>query len=387
MDLVLLLREQELTNCPAQLILPRIALRSPGDVSNLHGGQSSKGVSLDYLFSLPPLVAALNKHCPQLEVHDSLDALYDRPSLLKPLDVAIQDVSDVFVSEGLTPTTILADTTALQGQFIEFINSHLPADKRHYPVRVNLANSVFNWPARSDTNDDFGKLLRVRDDVRALAASALYNLAKGQSLPLGKGAAQARGGYVGVHLRTEKDARDDFSYFPGYEDQSSYFLSYLASLGPDSNGGNRIVYLATGLTGADEDVKRFRASAADRNATVLLKRDLLGADEVAALNRLTWDQRALVDYEILLRADTMLGIVESSFAWDVALRRESLGGQRASASSSSSSAFVAMPAGDPPGSFGEAEGEAEPLMMWKDGYSRLFGKADRAISMYLGTWP
>lgn len=387
MDRVLLLREQELTNCPAQLILPRIALRSPGDVSNLHGGQSSKGVSLEYLFSLPPLVAALNKHCPQLEVHDSLDALYDRPSLLKPLDVAIQDVSDVFVSEGLTPTTILADTTALQGQFIEFINSHLPADKRHYPVRVNLANSVFNWPARSDTSDDFGKLLRVRDDVRALAASALYNLAKGQSLPLGKGAAQARGGYVGVHLRTEKDARDDFSYFPGYEDQSSYFLSYLASLGPDSNGGNRIVYLATGLTGADEDVKRFRASAADRNATVLLKRDLLGADEVAALNRLTWDQRALVDYEILLRADTMLGIVESSFAWDVALRRESLGGQRASASSSSSSAFVAMPAGVPPGSLGEAEGEAEPLMMWKDGYSRLFGKADRAISMYLGTWP
>ncbi|KAF3768988.1 hypothetical protein M406DRAFT_239083, partial [Cryphonectria parasitica EP155] len=322
----------------AQLILPRIALRSVSDISNLHGAQQNKGAGLDYMFSVPQIRSALQAHCPQLKVHDSLDALYDRPSLLKPLDLGLSQLTREFISYEDIPTTILAQPQNLSSFFQDYLDSNLPPEKRHYPVRVHLANTLFAWPAHeagtSSLRSDFGKLLRTRDDVKALAASALYNLAKVYSLPLpsprsDRSAAQTAESLVGMHLRTEKDARDSWSFFPGYDDQTAYFFAHLESLptlppppgAPPGKKGRKLAYLATGLTATDSDVVRFRARAAELDTTVLLKRDLLDETEVAALNRLTWDQRALVDYEILLRAGTVLGIVESSFAWDVALRR------------------------------------------------------------------
>ncbi|PSS03681.1 hypothetical protein BD289DRAFT_449440 [Coniella lustricola] len=525
----------------AQLILPRIALRSISDISKLRGAQQSKGNPLDYMFSIPKLVSALETHCPQLKIHESLDVLYDRPSLLKPVDVNIHQYALLFHSYDGIPTTVVAETHKISEFVTKSMDSQLPLGKRHYPVRVHLQNTLFTWPLREVGNDrlraEFGKLLRIRDDIRALAASALYNLAKRHSLaiphPTEKGVMQSlidttvtddidtnfkydinRGrsehksggsstspltvnnkvaeidddeskydvkGFIGVHLRTEKDARDSNGVFPGYNDQVAYYFAYLTALAhsasssstspapelvplhptnpnvnnnhnPNSNPNhnpdpkidtninanvnspghihntrnnkninnnnnnnhnqngishninhrpqmNNIVYLATGLTASDSDVQHFRNRAALINATVLLKRDLLDASEINVLNRLTWDQRALVDYEMLLRAETVLGIVESSFAWNVALRRaqvyggggdggnndwtEQDGTENGDTSNDDRAAFTAKPGitTDP------VTGLADPLIMWRDRWSWLFGKVDRAVSMYLATWP
>lgn len=249
------------------------------------------------------------------------------------------------------------------------------------------------WPTLNETFEgvrEFGKLLRVREDVRALAASAVWNLVARYGGDMGRG-------FVGVHLRTEKDARD--AGFPGFDDQAAYFFDYLrnhtsfsaSSLAPKAEGDSssstdraeKVIFLATGLTEKDDDVKRFRQRAATDlpDASILLKRDLLDAAEIKVLNGLSWDQRALVDYEILLRAGIMLGIVESRFAWAVALRRAEAYGEEEGAAA----AFRARPGGEE--AFAAGTYEKAELAMWVDRWSRLFGRTESAVAVYLGTWP
>lgn len=366
--------------------------RSQGDITNLHGGQSSKGLPLDYMFSKTHLVNSLQRYCPQLQVHDSLDALYDRPSLLKPLSLALTHLTADFATIEDTYTNIIQYPEYLSGQFAILMDRELPIERRYYPVRADLANTIFAWPTLNETSgasirEDFGKLLRVRDDIRALAASALWNLAKtyGLTLPntkLGRkvvydGEATDQGGFVGIHLRTEEDAAN-FGW-PPYQDQVPYFLDFLQNqTTPLPEGRKRTVFLATGLTTRDEDVKKFRARAAELGATVVVKRDLLDAEEISVLNGLTWDQRALLDYEILLHAGTFLGVVESSFSWGVALRRSLAYGTR------DTEGFLAKPGGV---AFEAGVFERSEITMWQDRWSRLFGRSERAVALYYAAWP
>ncbi|KAK2610482.1 hypothetical protein N8I77_003909 [Diaporthe amygdali] len=381
----------------AQLVLPRITRRSAADISNLHGEQQAKGQPLDYMFSSEHLLASLQTHCPQMRVHRSLDDLYDKPSLLKPLPVSLGMLTDEVAVLNGTRTSVIAEPQNITRYFDDFYERELPHEKRHYPVRVDLQETIFAWPAHYDGEAfrrDFGRLLRVRDDVRLLAASGLWNLARRFSLQLdprrgiGHNPAQDKNPrFVGAHLRTEKDvAPPDEArlssgvppgrpVFPGYDVQAGYYLDYLASV--EAEG--RVVYLATGLNAEDADVKRFTAKAAELGATVVTKRDILAPGEVAMLNnRLTWDQRALVDYEIMLRAGFVLGVVESSFAWNLAMRRGNAYGGGGYGVGAEYGGFLAVPSTNP---------DRPGVMMWQDRYSKLFGDSDRAVSMYYGIWP
>lgn len=378
----------------AQLVLPRITRRSPADISNLHGEQQAKGQPLDYMFSSEHLVTSLQTHCPQMRVYRSLDDLYDKPSLLKPLPVSIGMLTEEFAVLNHTRTSIISLPQNLTRLFDEFIERELPLENRHYPVRVDLQETVFAWPAHYDGEvfrRDFGRLLRVRDDVRLLAASALWNIARRFSLPLdprrgiGHNPAQDKNPrFVGVHLRTEKDVTPPPEsggvpggrpVFPSYDVQAAYFLDHLGA----AEAADRVVYVATGLHAEDTDVRRFSAKAAELGATVVTKRDVLAPGEVAMLNnQLTWDQKALVDYEIMLRAGFVLGIAESSFAWNLAMRRGNAYGGGSQGVGAEYGGFLAVPSTDP---------DKPGMMMWQDRYSKLFGDSDRAVSMYYGIWP
>lgn len=356
--------------------------RSESDITNLHGAKSSKGVDLDYMFSTEHLVESLAATCPQLKVHASLDDLYDKPSLLQPLNLLglgmINDLEQFAILND-THTTILQDPSTLRPTFLEAMDRRAPKPpaKRHWPLRVNLGASLFNWPTleRGESlRREVGSLLRTRDDIRLLAGSALYNLAHRFDLPqlvrpdCGFTGAGTMMNLTGMHLRTEKDAQG----FPEYEIQAAYFLEYLKnqSSSSSSSQSKSIVYLATGLRAADADVQDFRARAGEYAATVVLKRDLLEAAELAVLDQLSWDQRALVDYEVMLRVGHMAGVVESSWAWSVALKRAAVYGGR-----NGYKAFTAQPEGD------------GQWTMWHDRLSTLYGKSDDAVSRYYGTWP
>ena len=53
---------------------------------------------------------------------------------------------------------------------------------------------------------------------------------------------------------------------------------------------------------------------------------MLGSEDLRRLEKLSWDQRGLVDYEVMLRAGMIAGTAESSFAWNLAIRRNHAGG-------------------------------------------------------------
>lgn len=61
--------------------------------------------------------------------------------------------------------------------------------------------------------------------------------------------------------------------------------------------------------------------------TVVTKEDLVSANELKEMRALTWDQAALIDYVVLQSAGYFAGLVESSFTWNVAMRRAATRGR------------------------------------------------------------
>lgn len=378
------------------------------------------------MFQMQHLLSSLDTYCPQMKVHASLDDLYDKPSLLQPLPVSLGMLTDQLANadggDPVPPAAAAAGPAgSVRARFEEFYDRELPPERRRHPVRVDLQATPFVWPAARDGaafRRDFGRLLRVREDVRVLAASGLYNLARRFGVPVdprgegttgerrrrrggegeggGAAAAEEEGGggnatglLLGAHLRTEKDAWYRGLGFPDYETQAFYFFHHLQVAAGD--GRHRVVYLASGLLPGDDDVRRFRARAAELNATVVTKRDVLGADEVAMLNNhLTWDQRALVDYEIMLRVGFMMGVVESSFSWNLAMRRGNVyggGGEGGGVDGVGPEygGYIGF-SEENPWDFNTSF-DPDMVAMWRDRYSILYGRTSKAVSMFNGIWP
>ena len=103
--------------------------------------------------------------------------------------------------------------------------------------------------------------------------------------------------------------------WPGYETQAGAYLAQAAKHNLST------IYVASGSTA---DVLRFRSDAASQNCSVVTKEDLLTGTEMEELRGLTWDQQALVDFEMLAKSSQFGGIEQSSFAWKIALKRHLL---------------------------------------------------------------
>lgn len=178
----------------------------------------------------------------------------------------------------------------------------------------------------------FGKLLRFREDTRRLAATVLYALSQKHELGLFEGNNKSifPRKYYGAHLRTGPDATA--AGWTPYSIQSQNYISEATKYSLE------LMYVASGNTA---DLARL--AAINSSIIVETKESLLGEpvspgsyeiarprkgfkSEWAALMALNWDQRMLVDYEVLLRASMFGGIWESSFAWNVAMRRHVLTG-------------------------------------------------------------
>ena len=341
------------------MILPQIVKRSAHDITKLvpttNGPQ--RGVPLDYYFDLRHLNDSLTAHCPQMRLHRSIDDFHDVPEMLVPIKMDIPALTKDFVNG-----TVLARPAQLGRLMWDLINIMVPESRRRYPLRVHLATPTFLFPTAYDPPDfaaNFGRLLRVRSDARALAAAALFNLAKTYSLDLDPrrglaAAANASASFVGVHLRTERDVAGKF---PDYETQAARYLDYVL------RHRTRLVFLATGASA--DNVTAFAARARDFDAVVVLKKDLLEGDDLARLLALSWDQQGLVDYEIMLRAGLVAGVSDSSFAWNLAMRR--------------ANAYHG---------FGKARPRpASDAVAWSDQYSTLFGHSKAGEAMQLTIWP
>jgi hypothetical protein len=103
--------------------------------------------------------------------------------------------------------------------------------------------------------------------------------------------------------------------WPGYEAQAPIYLANAKRLNLTT------IYLATG---SPEHRERFREDAEKEGLSVIVKEDLLDGEELAELQHLTWDQQALVDFDVLMHSSSFYGFVRSSFSWSLALRRGTL---------------------------------------------------------------
>ncbi|KAK9418482.1 hypothetical protein SUNI508_07970 [Seiridium unicorne] len=342
----------------SELIVPEIVKRDDRDIAKVVPDAKAmpRGIPLDYYYDKQHLNWTLSHFCPQMKLTWSIDELYNIP-MGNPVTISVSEVGMSQVNGSLmeTPQTWFE-------KYQEFIDTKSNPKTRTWPFKVIVGRNTYVWPTSYDHPafvKNFGRILRFRYDVRQLAASALHSMQKHWIKPHTSAKAVSAGthGFVGIHLRTEKDVWG--TDFPVYEEQAAYYLDYVIK------SPYRVAYLASGATA--EDITAFTARARDFNITVVTKRDLLAPEELQYLASLTWDQQALVDFELLLRANLMAGVSASSFAWNVALRRAA--------------------------SFGYVGGHApvsnlSEHVRWQDGVSVVMGKDDdKNIDMQLGIWP
>lgn len=163
--------------------------------------------------------------------------------------------------------------------------------------------------------------MKPRWEFRRVAAGVLYSMSSEYNLSLDASRGIEQGKYFGAHLRTSEDAVK--AGWPNYTVQSSNYLSGAkkARLG--------LVYLTTGNT---IDATKFTRAAERIGIRVTTKNHLLslpGLEQelhiMKSLNA-TWDQWAIIDYEVLLRASQFGGMFESSYSWNAVMRRHVVDG-------------------------------------------------------------
>ena len=340
-------------NPASKIILPSIAKRKDTDfVRARRASAPTAGVPPDYMLDFAHAHDLLSTHCPEIDLHASLGDLHDVPSLLTPVDVDIAD-------DDLNGALVLDKPSEWELALWSEIDASSPSASRHYPLRVRLTNTTTHFPVYKDgaeTAREFGSLIRASPDARRLAGSALFTLAQRFGVDISpRSDTPRKDGFIGVHLRVEKDSGDDF---PDYTSQAGAAIEHV------TRTDAKVVFLATGGSGGQ--VQSFKERAADFGMTVVTKADLLEGDDAMDLWRMTYDQKALVDYEIMKRAGQMVGQSWSKFSWDLAIARGAAYGKAPAHK-------VPVPSG---------------MLSWQDDFTTLIGtmKANRGATIH-ATWP
>lgn len=311
------------------MILPRLSARSDNLIDL---GDEERSVDLSYLLDLPYFFQSWKEVCPQIRAVAS--------------DAEVLNLAPVASSPHLSPSGVksfsmrkylIVDPTGWREAFDAWMakNDVFATMSAEKPVRVwqNLVLAQWNREVHPlEFAESFPRLFRHIPKTRRLAASALWSLEKKLNRPVVSDAillspgpspssmADSLGpnrlvtdGFLGAHMRVAADAAA--AGWPGYEAQAPFYLAEAKRLNLST------IFLATG---SPEHRDRFREDAARDGLSVVTKEDLLDEEELAELQNLTWDQQALVDYDVLMYSTSFYGFVRSSFSWSLALRRGTL---------------------------------------------------------------
>jgi hypothetical protein len=277
---------------------------------------------VSYLFDSDHFYDTLAKDCPQLHIVDQNDPSYNiRPK---------SEAHEVPVKK-LTPTkwdTILDDPSQWRPALDRYVEAIVAQDNLsqptgEHPIRLILDDVAFAWPVRYDSDEfrsAFGFLAVSPRHIRELSARALYNLYTRLGITTQSPGRPSRAAFLGAHVRTEADAQVEG--WTSFDEQAALIREQVEAHSLDT------VYVATGKASDAERLRMALAHVAVRvNDThtvtprVLQKWDILDESDVMVLDELTWDQLALVDLDIMLRASYFVGIWQSSWSWTIALRR------------------------------------------------------------------
>jgi hypothetical protein len=302
------------------LVLPNIALRDEDDMEHDHAhverrhGPGRKG--MEYMFDVEHFMDSLRMSCPEL--------------------VLIRHMEETFSPRrrGLLPEHLFNNVPAGGLEHPEewpirlksWIDEHMPSYPEKEPIVIDLEQSFLHYPTYSDGHKfahTFGNILKFRPDVRRLATTTLKRLAEWYDLPLNLSDPIIKSSFLGVHLQTdnpflEQRHNTDIA-FSHFQTQSFAYLEQAIS--------SRIplIYVASGNL---PEIHKFGLQATGSNIAVTHKEDLLKGKSMEKLEALRYDQRALVDYLVLLKAEDFAGVGHSSFSWQVAVTRHEGGDHR-----------------------------------------------------------
>lgn len=308
------------------VVMPSMALRNASDITDI---ETTTEVPLDYMFDRRAFITHLTEGCPGMRIYDRAE---DFPSYERREKEPLALVGDQF--EPNHPREGLRNPEQWRGLFDEWLAKQSVEVRSDAPVHVKLEQSFLEYPVRADGDSfarEYGKILSFRNDTRELAAKVLFRLKQRFALAIDPKKAITPDAFYGCHLRLEKDAVDAWLpeewRFSRMEDQ---FDEHFRNI---ERTGLGIVYVASGdQTVVDVFAERLVARLAaasssykgNRNVTVVTKHDLLQGPDRRRLESLTFDQQALVDFLVLFRSSSFMGVAHSSFPWNIALRRHEL---------------------------------------------------------------
>lgn len=310
------------------ITMPTIQTRSQDKLSELFVG---KKLPFAYFFDEEHFRRSLRDACPRISIYDAMDDIpgFERQEeqqeqqkgpARQPWDMI---TPNNFGQRGGCDQRDLNRHVDLFGlRFRDWLSGR-QEELSLPPVTANSPKLIrFNWgvqwtfPVYRDGPEfvaTFGGLLRFRADI--------LELGRRMAAAMEKRAREDHGTFIGMHLRTENDA---LKGWPSFEEQSRAYLAKATGL---SLGRPKYTYLATGNA---TEAGKLTSLALAQELTVATKEDLLagpGNEELRrALDELSWDQQALVDFVVLLQAEYFVGVSPSSFSMNVALKRHLMTG-------------------------------------------------------------
>ena len=311
------------------MILPRLGTRADNLVDL---GGEDKSVELSYLFDVTYFLDSWKLACPQIRAVVSDSEVPNLPPSGSSPHLAPSSVKSFEMRKYL-----IVDPTGWREAFDAWMGKKAVFDtmSAEKPVRVwqDLVLAQWNREAHPvEFANSFPRLFRYPVQTRRLAASALWSLEKKLGRPVVADAIVLSSGpsssskvnslsshrlaphsFLGAHMRVAADAAA--AGWPGYEAQAPFYIAEAKRLNLTT------IYLATG---SPEHYKKFQEDAAREGLSVFVKEDLLDEEELVELQNLTWDQQALVDFDVLMHSTWFYGFVRSSFSWSLALRRGTL---------------------------------------------------------------
>lgn len=302
----------------ASLVIPSIVVRNTTDTSQIRTGVK---MSMSYMFDTKHFLDSIRLSCPSLKIHSSIEDIKNIRNSHNPISLLPESLANK------PPRTGFPDPADWRGQFYTWLKqfsiaTETPATEAAGPMVITLERSYLTYPIHSDGSAfalSFGSLLKLRSDVRVLATKTLQGLAETYSLTLDLTEDILPEAFLGAHLSTEKDAAEGWPapdwVYSRYETQSREYLEQA----PRSNSS--VIYVASGDL---EEIAKFAGDAAkvpNGALPVTSKFELLKGKDFEDLKALQWDQQALVDFLVMLKASDFAGVGHSSFAWNVALKR------------------------------------------------------------------
>ncbi|CZT47256.1 uncharacterized protein RSE6_07797 [Rhynchosporium secalis] len=311
------------------LVLPNIKLRdvnvmSAGDAEDEEGDdrfEKRHGLGseeMNYMFDRNHFVDSLMKSCPELVLvrHMESTSSHRRRSLLP--ESLFENI----------PTSGIEEPGEWPARLGMWIDKYIPPGPAAEPVVIDLEQSFLHYPIHSDGSSlawSFGDILKFRPDVRQLATSVLKGLAHshdkdGTEVQLYDVTSEIiNPSFIGVHLGTENPLAERHEVDITYSHYQAQAAAYIEQA---TTAKIPLMYVGSGNL---PEILKLADEAQEWNVDVTHKEVLLQGKQADALAKLRWDQKALVDYLVLLKGQEFAGIGHSSFSWNVMLKRHELG--------------------------------------------------------------